>query len=212
MLDICVAVIITIGLQGPYDALELFAGEKAVTRACARHGYTAVPYEKKDTPAFDILSIGGFILALTLVLSLKFGGFLLAAPVCSTWVWMSRASTGRKLANPGGSTASCAMANIMVSRVCFLIRVASALGVLWVFEQPANSLLAEYHRVQELFRAMMVFRSTFRMDMFGGKTAKPTWLYSNTSLAQLKWWKSFVSTAGNHKLVTTGYSSTGKNK
>ena len=155
LLRLCYKVICKVGLADPVDAVELFAGKQAVTKALARRCHKAVPFEiKKDPKTYDIMSGPGFLLAIVLVLSLNpFAGFLLAAPVCSSWTWINRATSRRSEAYPHGLDPRedvCA-ANKMVSRVVMLVRLAHALGALWIFEQPANSLLQLHWRVQELF-------------------------------------------------------------
>ena len=83
--ELCKLVIIHIGLC-ELDAVEFFAGKKAVTMGLRRKGYRAASFEKEDDPAsMDFLTLHGFILAVCMVLSLRCGGFLLAAPVCSAW-------------------------------------------------------------------------------------------------------------------------------
>jgi hypothetical protein len=194
MWNLCHAIVSKIGLQREVNAVEFFAGQKAVTLAFQARGWAAVPFELLDDPAvYDFMSDKGFLLAITFVLSLKHGGFLLGAPVCSTWVWMSRFSTGRSEASPMAWESKCSAvwgANQMVSRFVLLLRLAEALGALWVFEQPVNSLMQRHDRFQELFSALNVRRTSWYLGDFGAQSKKPTWLYSNKSLAPLAAWRS----------------------
>lgn len=56
--------------------------------------------------------------ALQLVRRLRHQGVLWTAPVCSSWIWISRSSTGRSSANPLGDTSRICVqqGNLMVSR------------------------------------------------------------------------------------------------
>ena len=57
------------------DAIEYFAGDKAITLAFASAGYNAISYElKDDSICEDILSRAGFAYAITLILRLRPGG------------------------------------------------------------------------------------------------------------------------------------------
>ena len=110
----------------------------------------------------------GFCIALALALLLKPGGFSMNAPVCSTWVWMSRSTTGRRLWKPlGNRTKNCKSANIMVARVTLLLYIYEALGVFWVLEQPTNSLMACHPQLAKFLEKRAVKRVSIRMGEFG---------------------------------------------
>ena len=81
------------------DSLELFAGKKAYTRAVLKDGRVAVGLELNDAlpempEMMDFMTPSGFALAMQLSLQLKRGSQAVAAPVCSSWVWISRGTTG----------------------------------------------------------------------------------------------------------------------
>lgn len=166
--------------RGTLDHVEFYAGQKAVTRAFVRNGRNAASFEKLDDPLLNMLTARGFLAAVVLVLCLRWGGASLSAPVCSSWVWVSRSTTGRKWFAPlGESNVRCVWeSNLMVARLCVLCRLMLGLGVVWVVEQPANSLMQFHPRWQELLRDVHVYRHHLYMSDFGGETAKPTWLYA----------------------------------
>ena len=65
---------------------------------------TAVSFDILDDPLYqNLLTAAGWVHATVLALKIKIGGGALTAPVCSTWVWLSRFSTGRRLWCPLGS-------------------------------------------------------------------------------------------------------------
>ena len=68
--------------------------------------------------------------------------------------------------------------NTMCARVALLILLASAKGINWVLEQPANSLMERHPAMQAVFKLVRVWRKSVRMGDFSAATAKPTWLYS----------------------------------
>lgn len=75
--------------------VEYFAGRREVTKAQWRNGKLAIAFEIDDDAELgDILSDWGYIHAIVLALKVGPTGGSLAAIVCSTWVWLSRGSTG----------------------------------------------------------------------------------------------------------------------
>ena len=80
----------------------------------------------------DIMSSEGFLTALRLVRDTEPGGLVHVAQVCSTWVYLCRASTGRSRSNPLGDLSSPLVvdANSMCSRVALLCVYAMCLSLL----------------------------------------------------------------------------------
>ena len=77
-------------------AVEYFAGAREVTKAHHRRGRRVAAFEMKDHPKLcDFTGALGFCYATLLALRLAPGGIALAAPVCSTWVWINRSTSGR---------------------------------------------------------------------------------------------------------------------
>lgn len=125
-------------------ALEYFAGVGNVARAFAEAGYASYGFElKKNRVAMDILSPTGFAFAIKLAMQTCRGGFAWFAPVCSTWVWVSRYSTNRSAIYPMGNPGQPCVtdANVMISRVVLLVSIFLARGCWVVIEQPSSSLM-----------------------------------------------------------------------
>ena len=174
-------------------------------------GMPCVPFELEDNPQlYDFTSAKGFALAVALCLSLRAGGFLLAAPVCSSWVWLNRGTSLRCEFCPLGMGPNTQMANGMVSKLAVLLRIVSPLQALWVFEQPAGSLMQLHPRMQDIFKCMQVYRSSWRMSDFGGATQKPTWLYANRSLEGLAAHRDTRSRTASGSLVTKRRDTSGR--
>ena len=167
------------------DALELFSGRAAVTTALREAGFRAYGYDIDNHigDQCNWLSSIGFVHALCCAIQLEHGAFSMNAPVCSTWGWINRATSGRTVCFPAGNVAapSVAHANVMVSRMVIMLRILTAMGVWWVLEQPAGSFMFRHRRMQDFLRDNVVWRSVVHMATFGALTSKPSWLYSNRS-------------------------------
>ena len=99
---------------------------------------------------------------LAVVRRMRSGSLLMCAPVCSSWVWMSRSTTLRSRILPLGdvSLASVAAGNLQVARLVLLLVLVSHWGCSWVVEQPMTSLMWMHPRFQALFRSTAVQRLT----------------------------------------------------
>ena len=71
------------------DVFEVWAGVGSIVKAARRHKLNAASMEILDDSSQDASSASGFMNAVRLVLSLKIGGLLWLAPVCSSFVWLS---------------------------------------------------------------------------------------------------------------------------
>lgn len=107
---------------------------------------------------------------------------MFAAPVCSTWVWMSRSVTRRSRGQPlGNEQVPCVQeGNLQVTRVVLVLLYASFLGATWVVEQPMTSLLFHHPRFQYLASRTPWFKKLVWMGGWGATSPKPTYLASNT--------------------------------
>ena len=75
-------------------------------------------------PLHDILAPLGFLTLLAAVYQIKEGGILFVAPPCSTWVWVSSSSTGRRKGNYNGNADAnfkLKSQNRLISRLCHLL-------------------------------------------------------------------------------------------
>ena len=93
----------------------------------------------------------GFAIALRAVLKLRAGGIFWAAPPCGTWVWVSRASTGRHVRTEGSSW-SAHVQNAVVERLRLLLRVCMYRKVFWAVEQPASSCMWDYPAMRRVLQ------------------------------------------------------------
>ncbi|CAL1152575.1 unnamed protein product [Cladocopium goreaui] len=160
--------------SSPIDHFETFAGKMSA-------GRTAVPFELDlDPKTQDILTPHGFANACFQVLRLRVGGADLHAPVCSTWVWMSRGSTLRSACRPLGRSDSKKVheGNVMTARVMVLMILAACKGCWSILEQPQSSLMSCHPTFQRMLKLLRIFKVTVKMCDYGGSTDKPLTLFS----------------------------------
>lgn len=149
-------------------------------------------------PSMDLTTSGGFLAAVFHACSLKIGGAMLVAPVCSSFVFMrfgcivlrvrvhprNRGTSQRSATNPVGEERhqSVRTGNILLCRTLVIIWIAQALGCHWVLEQPKGSVMELHPRFQEVLSRLGVWKHTISMKVFGAPSLKPTWLYSSPLL------------------------------
>ncbi|CAK8988087.1 Uncharacterized protein SCF082_LOCUS1242 [Durusdinium trenchii] len=129
----------------------------------------------------NMLSAEGFANALHCVCNLKPGGGHMSAPVCSTWVFMSRGSTLRSRTRPLGRKDSGAVrdGNVLAARALVLCILAAAKGCFWLLEQPASSIMELHPLFQAAIRLLGMHRLCIAMGRYGAPTPKRTILYSS---------------------------------
>ncbi|CAJ1360896.1 unnamed protein product [Effrenium voratum] len=165
----------------PTDHCEFFSGKMSVTLGELQENRKCAAYDIGYDPVFmDIASSKGYAHALYQTLNLLPGSFMTLAPVCSSFVYMSRGSTGRTRAAPEGRPGKATdFGNLMAARCVILIWLASCKGVAWVLEQPRGSILEHLKVMQGLFGKLRVYKKHIRMGDFGAASEKGTWLYSS---------------------------------
>lgn len=156
--------------------VETFAGEAAVSRGMRLMGFAGEALDARRSVAHDILTPTGFLVTLAAVMRIRRGGLFWAAPPCSTWVFLSRHSTGRHK-NPSGNwktSAYVASQNALVCRLLLLARLCIARGVHYIIEQPRSSCMFAYgpfatflkrHPALSVFTEMGAFGMMAEKDM-----------------------------------------------
>ena len=143
-----------------------------------------MPFDITYAESQNILSSNGFVSAMINCLRVRPGGKL-SAPVCSSWVYLSRGSTGRSAGYPLGSVAeTCADANYMVCRVVLLLFLCIAKQLWFIVEQPQGSLLQYHPSFQDVCKHVRIWRKYVTMAKYGAGSQKGTWLYSGCLLKQ----------------------------
>ena len=137
--------------QRDLDAVEMWAGCKAVARAVAAKGEVAETVEIiDDADQQDLTTLGGFHYAVKLVMRVKLGGLLGMAPVCSSWVFANMSNTKRTKENPCGdrSYPQVVSGNLQAKVATFCLLLAHARGLYAFMENPASSMIFRYSPVE----------------------------------------------------------------
>ena len=157
------------------DMLEMFAGVMAIARGFTLAGMVAAAYDVELDSRMDLLTPMGLVLAVQLIRRIKpLTGFIWLGPPCSTWVFMSRGSTGRAPSCPEGDGRcwSAELQNVLVSRLAALLIYAASLGIPFVVEQPSTSIMELHPCFQELSALLDMKFVTCHLGAFGGDTPK----------------------------------------
>ena len=165
---------------------SFFSGAEAISNGLRQQGLYVVSYDIKKGPMFDINSTAGFVLALLLTLRVKPGGFVWFAPLCSSWVWMCRNTTGRTPVFPEGRflVPSVRYGNVMCARVLLLLWIAECRGVFIGLEQPTSSVMEHVPKFQDMLKCRRrslgpLWRVRLSLGYYGAESSKPVFVYSN---------------------------------
>ena len=120
-------------------------------------------------------------------LRLKPGSISALGPVCSSWVFLSRSSSGRSCLFPLGLESERAWvkdANIMNARVCVLLLILTFGHCTFLLEQPISSVFnftPAWRSAMDILRNMgvTVWKQSVHLGAFGGLSQKTVKLYSN---------------------------------
>jgi hypothetical protein len=131
----------------------------------------------------DFTTEYGFAIVLLLLLRVKPGGLLFAGIQCSSWVWMSRATSQRTPENIWGNEATKGVrnGNILNRHMAILGKVASRIGVTWLVEQPSSSKFFSTPDMLSCMETCDAKRVHFNMSAFGHVMPKPTVLVGTAS-------------------------------
>ena len=123
-------------------------------------GFTTLTYDIVNSALGNILCDAGFERLLTMVSRVRRVGLIVIAPLCSSWCWLSRHSTERSPIEPLGNDAHASVrdGNIMVSRVCLLLRWIMSKGSVFILEQPLQSILTEHPRFEAFIKQHVIYK------------------------------------------------------
>ena len=161
------------------DFVELFAGEAAVSQGMRLLGHSGFTMDLRISLDHDLLSPAGFVMLLSCLARLRPGAVFWAAPPCSTWVFMSRHSTGRDRCVTGNTSSPYVLAqNALVCRLLVALRFCLARGVYFIVEQPHSTVMFEYPPFKRWLAsaaaAGRVQRCHTQMGAFGLRAVKDT--------------------------------------
>jgi hypothetical protein len=162
------------------DCLEVFAGAAAIARAFSRAGLASRAYDKASNDEEDVLTLPGLTRLFWLVLRLKPGALLWAAPPCAMWSFMSSSVHRRTKDKPRGDRTrhSVREANNVARITACIIKIATFRGARFCMENPGRRLGA----YPPMARALAYARATVTivyLGAFGGPLPKPVTVWSN---------------------------------
>ena len=174
--------------KGDIDGCEYFAGQAEVTKALRRRGFASYAYDiKYARDLMDMCDPIGFLYAIVLCLRVKAYGICWFGTVCSSWVWIAKATCVRTLHNPRGDTRVPAVAqgNCQATRSCLLMVMCYVRQITWILEQPSSSRMFTHpamvwareraHAMDRVFHIISTYQGAF-----GAETSKKTILASNS--------------------------------
>ena len=165
---------------------EIFAGKAAVSRALAAQGFRGRCMDKEYHHGHDMLKPMGLLLVLSTALEILPGGVFWCAPPCSSWVFMSRGSTGRHVLIEGDAlNPGVVMANAIVERLVLLLEILTLRGVYWIIEQPASTVMWLYPAMRNCLQRHGLREPVYlEMGSYGGRSVKPTHLIGTAPYLQ----------------------------
>ena len=176
------------------DAVEYFSGTATIVGSFMANGRKALEFDYIHNPIFQSLTSGpGFLTAVLYAMMIVPGGLAHFATICSTWVFLSRSTTGRSRLfpygtpdEPGMCTSNIREGNMQVGRMVLLVMLLRTRQVFWSLEQPMSSLMDRAAIIIDNIPERV--KTTFNMGAFGGSSKKPSWLISDNApwLKELK--------------------------
>ena len=165
------------------DFLDVCAGRARPTKWAIMMGLSSIASDSEYGPHMDITTDEGLALLVTCVCRTARGGLMLMGPKCSSWVWVCRFSSQRSVENPlGDATRDFVRQGNCLNACCSLVcRIAWALGVSWVIEQPSSSLFFATPLMQAVVADCQARRIAFPMSNFGHPACKQTVLVGTAS-------------------------------
>ena len=165
------------------DCVDFYMGRGHI-KECFDVDFRALGYEIADDCVMqNALTLQGLITMILYGMRLCSCGLSHWGTVCSSWVFLSRSSTGRTTDNVRGRTSclSVRQGNTQVSRMCLTLLLLQAKGTAWILEQPASSIMYLSDAMQWYWRRFQWHAVSTSMGAYGGPTLKPTKLRSNKS-------------------------------
>ena len=162
-------------------------GTLASLLAFVKFGFQACALDKTYSSAdtMDICTENGFRHALQLACRLMPGSTCWAAPVCSSWVWVSRSSSRRTATRPEGDTkiSWVSQGNRQVKLTVTVLLVAFLRGAYVYVEQPCSSIMELFEPMTSFVKLIAKQKCRVALGAYGAESAKPIYIYTNDPCA-----------------------------
>ena len=175
--------------QEYHDFCEVFAGDGRFSESLRALGWTGINLDIKYSKNFDILSPLGFCMLLAAVWRIRRHGVLLMAPPCSSWIFLSMGSTGRRSNNYKGTGSLAVKSQTrLISRLSCVLELCRRRKVKHIMEQPKSSLMFKHRRLQKARARNKRITDTHMLQGSWGHLTSPkdTILQSDVNLEELK--------------------------
>ena len=165
--------------------IDWFAGVAGIHKAFESLGYGSVALDiKQDKRWMNFTSKEGILTSFCVMRRLRRRGGQHWGTVCSSWIFLNKATSRRFEQCPLGVPPRPAYvedANKMVSLMCMFWRWALCKRCVTILEQPATSLMRHHPRVQDIRRQLGPRWKLVHTHMgaWGGPTEKPTLLHGD---------------------------------
>jgi hypothetical protein len=159
----------------PLNALEMFSGEEAITRMCNDQGLHAEGTDIIKGKSHDLTTKAGVKTVVKLVCRLQPESCIWAAPLCSSWVWVTRDGTERSSSHPAGNSdvPRVLEGNKMVTNLVAIFGFAFVLGHHLFLEQPPTSLMRQYEPMKSFISGCLKYTIRTWLGAFSASTPKP---------------------------------------
>ena len=123
----------------------------------------------------------GFYAALRYMLQVVKGGFCMAGPPCSLFVWLSTTKHRRSSGNAWGNTSDpdVRLSNVIATNAAMVLGVGALRGVRIMLEQPSSSRMFDLPPVRALIQHLRLFDVFTWFGAFQHPMPKPSTLWTN---------------------------------
>ncbi len=162
----------------PLDFVEVFAGDAAVSHGLEHLGYVGLQLDVRHDKSHDVLTPVGFMVLLKAAMKIRRHGLIWAAPPCSTWIWMSRFSSGRQEDVHGNPRSPYVVSqNALVCRLLSILHLCAQREVWIILEQPASSVMFQFPPMKRFAEMHNVATAKLQLGAYGAATRKDTILW-----------------------------------
>ena len=179
-------IILLENIAGPRNlhGFEMFMGKGAITKNCNEVDVYFMGMDYEYNEEHDVLQLRGLHEALLTLMKVKEGGLVWLATPCSSWVWVGRHGTGRKVSEGqvGGdiSQQRIVVANLLVGVTTLLACIAWLRGCDFAIENPSGSWVCQMEPLKSFV--------SYVCGSLKPRASSCMALYGATSLKRLNFW------------------------
>ena len=162
---------------------HVLSGKDAIGKELKSRGFRCATFDKLDCCTENILHPAGALWAAVLCMRVMINGVVHFGVDCSSFTWMSRATTGRHLDVCGDDGVSSVRAgNSMLLFLSWMGVYLLSKGVFYMVENPVGSIISHHPHFQALASVTQHSRLCTWLGAFGGSAPKPTHLWTTAPL------------------------------